>query len=103
MTCNMCGTCCRIFFINLSEDEYRSETYKTIFQEYDFIDDFEEATEIGANILAKKLDGSCIYLKNNKCNIHLKRPQVCRPFCCDSKDPQFRDMIDKIDQFQLNR
>jgi Fe-S-cluster containining protein len=100
MECNMCGDCCRVFLINLTESEYRSGTYQTIFQEYGFIDDFEKVTEIGANFLAKNLDESCIYLKDNKCSIHTTRPQVCRPFCCDSTDFQFKGMIDEIKRFR---
>jgi Fe-S-cluster containining protein len=103
MACNLCGNCCHIFFINLTESEYRSKSYQTIFQNHEFIEDFKKAEEIGANILAKKPNGNCIYLENNKCSIHQKRPQVCRPFFCDSKNPQFKDMIDQINKFRSNQ
>ncbi|MBT3260752.1 YkgJ family cysteine cluster protein [bacterium] len=103
MECNMCGDCCRLFLINLTESEYRSKMYKTIFQNYGFINNFEEATEIGANFLAQNMDTSCIYLKNNKCSIHSKRPQVCRTFCCNSKDSQFKEMLEDIEEWRVNR
>ena len=40
--CNQCGVCCRLFVINLNEEEYNSRKYKTIFEEFGIVD-FEEA------------------------------------------------------------
>ena len=94
MKCSQCGVCCRLFLINLSEEEYRSGRYKTMFDE--FVSNFEEAELVGANILAQKEDNSCIYLKDNKCSIHESRPQSCRNFFCTSKDEGFKEMIEKI-------
>jgi len=52
MKCQMCGVCCKLFLINLTESEYKSKKYKTQFDEFEFIDDFKEAEMCGANILA---------------------------------------------------
>lgn len=98
MKCSQCGVCCRLFLINLTEEEYRSGRYKTMFDE--FVDDFEEAELVGANVLEQKEDGSCIYLKHNKCSIHSDRPQSCRPFFCNSKEERFRTMIEKIKRYK---
>ena len=68
MTCLQCGVCCNLFLINLSEEEYKSGRYQTMFDE--FVHDFEEAQLVGANILKQKEDKTCIYLKDNKCSIH---------------------------------
>ena len=107
MKCSQCGVCCKLFLINLTEEEYRSKRFKTQFDE--FVKDaeeseilgthemgFEEAELTGANILAQNKDGSCIYLKDNKCSIHEKRPQSCKNFFCDSKKEQFKKMIEEI-------
>ena len=94
--CSQCGICCRLFLINLTEKEYRSGKYKTQFDELGFINDFSEASACGANTLKQKEDGSCIYLKENKCSIHKTRPQVCREFFCDSKLKKFKKMIVEI-------
>ena len=94
MNCTQCGTCCKLFLINLTEQEYRSGFFKTMFDE--FVPDFEEAELVGANVLAQKEDGSCIYLQNNKCSIHHQRPQSCRNFFCDSDKEDFKEMIEKI-------
>lgn len=100
MKCDQCGVCCRLFLINLNEEEYRSKRYKTQFDE--FVEDFEEAELCGCNILEQKEDGSCIYLKDKRCSIHEIRPESCRKFFCDSKEKRFAEMIEKIDGYKKN-
>jgi len=100
--CSQCGVCCKLFWINLTEEEYRSGKYKTYFEMFGFVDDFEEAVRDGANLLAKNDDGSCIYLKDNKCSIHKDKPKACQKFFCKSKDPQFASMIKKIEEYKSN-
>jgi len=96
MECFQCGKCCNLFAINLTEEEYKSNNYKTQFEEFGITEDFEEAELCGANIITQKEDGSCIYMENSKCSIHNKRPKSCRNFFCASKDPKFKTMIEKI-------
>ncbi len=76
----MSGRCCKLFLITLTEEEYRSGKFKLQFAEHDFIEDFKLAEEAGANILEQQPDGSCVYLKDNKCSIHMGRPHACRQF-----------------------
>jgi Fe-S-cluster containining protein len=94
--CSGCGTCCRLFLINLNEEEYLSRKYKTQFAMFGIEKDFKEAERCAANIIEQKDDGSCIYLKDNKCAIHDKRPNSCRKFFCTSKKKQYKNMIEKI-------
>jgi len=94
--CSQCGACCKLFMINLTEKEYRSKKYQTILEKFGFEEDFKEAERNGLNILAVHDDESCIYLKDNKCSIHKRRPTACRKFFCDSKKPQYKTMIEKI-------
>ncbi len=100
MKCSQCGVCCRLFMINLTEDEYKSGRYKTLFDEFGVVDEFEEAEISGANLLAQNDDSSCIYLKDNKCSIHDNRPRSCRNFFCSSNNPKFREMIKKIEEYK---
>ncbi len=93
--CNQCGVCCKLFVINLNEEEYQSGRFQTEFEEFGLVE-FLEAELTGANILKRRKDGSCIYLKDTKCSIHQTRPQVCRGFLCNSKKEQFQDMIRQI-------
>ena len=98
MKCSQCGICCRLFVINLTEEEYKSRKYKTQFEEFGLTEDFKEAEFCGANIITQKEDGSCIYLKNKKCSIHKTRPEACRKFFCT--DPKFKTMIEKIKDYK---
>lgn len=96
MKCERCGVCCRLFYINLNEAEYRSGRYLTQFGKAQAGDDWREVVTVGANLLATKPDGSCIYLEENRCGIHADRPQVCREFFCQSQETRFQKMIRKI-------
>ena len=97
MTCQQCGVCCKLFVINLTEAEYLSGKFKTVFSDFGMME-FQEAELTGANLLEQKEDDSCIYLQEGKCSIHEWRPQSCRKFFCDSNDPWFQPMIEKIDR-----
>ena len=96
--CSGCGLYCKLFMINLTEDEYKSGKYKTQFEKFGLIEDFEKAESCGANIIAQKDDESCIYLKDCKCSIHKIRPKSCRAFFCASKDSRYKDMISRINK-----
>ena len=99
MGCHSCGVCCKLFMINLNEEEYLSGKYKTVFEEFGMVG-FSEAELTGANLLDQQEDGSCIYLKKGKCSIHQDRPQVCRDFFCDSEEEWFQPMIEKIRKYK---
>jgi len=94
--CNGCGLCCKLFYINLSKEEYYSGKYKTEFEEYGVMEKFSEAVDCGANLLAKKGDGSCVYLENKLCSIHATRPGVCRKFFCTTKAKKFESMVEIV-------
>ncbi len=96
--CSQCGLCCSLFLINLTKEECQSGKYKTQFEEFGLIDDFNEASKIGGNFLKQKEDGSCVYLNDNKCSIHQTRPQVCKEFFCSSKKKRFQGMIRQIEK-----
>ena len=101
--CNGCGLCCKLFYINLSKEEYQSGKYKTELGEFGKIENFNEARSCGANLLAKKPDGSCVYLENNKCSIHAERPGVCRNFFCTTSAKKFKVMVDSIKEKDVNK
>ncbi len=96
--CDACGVCCKLFLINLTEEEYKSGKYKTQFQVFGQVDNFIEAEQDAANIIEQKEDGSCIYLENGKCSIHETRPQSCRKFFCSSKDEKYKTMIERVNR-----
>ena len=94
--CKMCGVCCKLFLINLSEEEYKSGRYKTMFEKFEVIKDFSEVKKYGINLLAQKEDGSCIYLSDNSCKIYKSRPRVCNEFFCTSKNKKYKRMQEII-------
>lgn len=67
-----------------------------MFGDIEQIDDFEQATECGANLLAKKEDDCCVYLDGNLCDIHKDRPSVCRDFFCTTTEERFQNMVEII-------
>jgi len=98
MKCYQSGVCCKLFFINLTEEEYKSGRYKTQFEEFGMVEDFDEAQESGANILEQQEDGSCIYFKEGQCSIHKTRPQACRDFFCESKEEKYKHMVEMVNK-----
>jgi len=101
-SCSQCGICCKLFLINLTQEEWMSGGYKTQLKEFGLDDDFTTAQRYGGNILSQKKNGSCIYLKNNLCSIHKKRPQFCRDFFCESTLKKFKGMISIIKERREN-
>ena len=99
-TCFECGICCKLFLINLNEEEYNSGNYKTQFEEFGLVDDFEEAELCGANIIEQQKDGSCFYLRKGSCSIHSDRPSACRAFFCNSNKKNFKVMIKDINEYK---
>lgn len=96
IVCSRCGLCCRLFLINLDEAEYASGEYLTVFDDLKMVEDFDQAADCGANLLAQQDDGSCIYLKAGGCNIHERRPTACREFFCGGNEDEFADMREEI-------
>jgi Fe-S-cluster containining protein len=99
--CFQCGACCQLFLINLDESEYKSGKYQTMFGRSWITENFSKAQKYGLNLLAQKKDGSCVYLKNNSCKIHVDRPSVCRKFFCQSKSLKFANMRNMIDRRRI--
>lgn len=94
--CRSCGSCCRLFLINLTEKEFNSGEYLTESDNHDHFDDFDSVEEYGLNILKKNIDESCVYLLDNKCSVYDNRPEVCRDFYCGSDRKEFSEMIEEI-------
>ena len=45
--------------------------------------------------LETKEDGSCWYLKNRRCSIYNKRPEVCRGYLCHKRYDEAQAMLEK--------
>ena len=69
--CKLCGFCCKLYYIQLKEDELNGK-YRIVYDK-----------NLGFT-LAKKMDGSCVYLKDKKCTIYHDRPKSCRNYICEN-------------------
>jgi uncharacterized protein len=68
--CRMCGNCCRFRVTPLtSEDVKRLEAAG-------HADFFRTAGEL----MLRRVNGRCVFLKDDRCTVHDVRPQVCRDF-----------------------
>lgn len=97
-SCSQCGLCCTLFYINLTEEEWKSGRYITQLQEFFVHEKFSFVKRYGGNILQQNKDGGCIYLKNNTCSIHTRRPTACKDFFCCSRAKKFQGMIQQINE-----
>ncbi|GEM_PF-1024845 len=69
--CQMCGNCCRFGIINISDEDIKrieSHGYK----------DFWEIKD-GEKVF-KKVNGRCVFNKNDKCTIQEFKGELCRKF-----------------------
>ena len=69
--CGDCNACCRSpkIRVTIGDEEAKARGLET------FVDD-------GGQWLAKKTDGSCLYLTDGKCSIYANRPGACRTYDC---------------------
>ena len=77
--------CCRDWAVGMSAEEYASGIYDSeiicTLTDKTCRDTLSICTSRRYR-LKKKEDGSCIYLKDNRCSIYAERPKVCRDFVC---------------------
>lgn len=63
--------CCRQLYVPLSQAETRSGLYQLA------------ARPVGGQrILARRGDGACVYLVEERCSIYARRPSACRDYDC---------------------
>jgi Fe-S-cluster containining protein len=68
--CLMCSNCCRFRVIPITKEDIKrleDAGYK----------DFYVG---GDEVRIKRINGRCMFLKDDRCSVHEKRPDVCRSF-----------------------
>ena len=80
--CQSCGTCCRWSgSVLLSEEDISSLSSHLGVSELVFIDKY---TRLAPNrnqlALLDQEDGSCLFLRENRCSVYAVRPSQCRNF-----------------------
>jgi len=68
--CTLCGNCCRLRIINLTKEDINRLQAAG---KKDYI-------AVGGEPRLKRVNGKCIFLKDDRCLVHEHRPKVCREF-----------------------
>jgi len=68
--CSLCGNCCRLKIISLTRDDIARLEARG----------FRDFAEERGERRLKRVNGRCIFLKDDRCTVHEHRPQVCRDF-----------------------
>lgn len=69
--CGDCNACCRSEYLKADLTAEEAAELEHVFDD-----------DMGANVLAKRPDGSCVYLVEGKCSIRDRRPRSCRQYDC---------------------
>jgi len=69
--CQMCGNCCRLRIISVTDDDIKRISEKGYKDFY---------AKKGNEYWMKRVKGRCIFLKDDKCSIYEIRPEICRKF-----------------------
>ena len=80
MGCNKCARCCEYFTFEISGDnkQWISELKKFFeFTRPELASIIEEP-----NLFALQFKTPCKFLKDKRCSIYEKRPEICRNFLC---------------------
>ena len=93
--CKNCGTCCKTAEIMLSSREIGGISYPMGIDKNEFINKYLKLKKIKKSktienrtyeikgecyIISKTQDGTCPFFKDNRCEIYVYRPIVCRLF-----------------------
>ncbi|MDZ4199195.1 MAG: YkgJ family cysteine cluster protein [Kiritimatiellia bacterium] len=80
--CRQCGECCRWpGHVWLTEADIRGLSDFLGIPEQELIERYAEITRNrGGLSLIEKADGSCVFLKENRCRVYEARPGQCRDF-----------------------
>jgi Fe-S-cluster containining protein len=68
--CMMCGNCCRFRVVPIDKEDVRR------LEEAGYKDFYVKKGEL----MMKRVNGKCVFLKEDKCTVHKFRPRVCREF-----------------------
>jgi|ETNmetMinimDraft_2_1059921.scaffolds.fasta_scaffold46311_1 Fe-S-cluster containining protein len=80
--CERCSSCCKKYIIKLYGDDI-----KRIRKRYS-VDSFMDKLEIGPinDRILRKVNGACVFLKKNSCEIYSIRPKICKQYPFFSKN-----------------
>ena len=80
-SCQRCHECCRQpGFVYLSADEAEASASHLKMDVYHFVDQYCDIQDRRKLVLKKHSDESCVFLGDQGCMIHPKKPLQCREF-----------------------
>jgi len=84
--CGLCRQCC------YHEHVFLHPEHGDVVEDYRTTEVIDPATRMVKTVLAKRPDGSCVYLGPSGCTIHDRAPSTCRAFDCK----RLYDRLEKI-------
>lgn len=109
MRCLCCGTCCSKYQPRLSIDEARSISQKLGIEWERFLSEYCDRRWPGTrSYLLRHVDGACIFLSPDSgrlrkiCRIHDIKPDCCREWTADLKNPECREGLQTIWGLQVD-
>lgn len=79
LSCDNCEhdyVCCKNYGVTLNAKEVK------FYEEKEIVPLTENSMLLGYVWVLKKVNGSCVFLKENKCTIYDRRPNACKNFDC---------------------
>jgi uncharacterized protein len=68
--CQMCGNCCRLRIVPLTDEDIKRLQAAG----------HKDFTDLAGEPHLRRVQGRCVFLKDDKCSVHECRPDVCRDF-----------------------
>ena len=78
--CTACANCCRVFEIEIKERDIEKLAKFIGVSREEFLRDYTMRAELDNELILKRGEGGCVFLKDNLCSVYDARPQNCAKF-----------------------
>jgi Fe-S-cluster containining protein len=79
MDCTTCANCCRVSEVGITDRDVDKLAKFIGVTKEEFLRDFTQSDEEG-DLILKKTEAGCVFLKDNLCTVYGARPQNCANF-----------------------
>jgi uncharacterized protein len=79
MDCTTCANCCRVSEVGITDRDVEKLAKFIGVTKEEFLRDFTQSDEEG-DLILKKTEAGCVFLKDNLCTVYGARPQNCANF-----------------------
>jgi uncharacterized protein len=77
--CTQCANCCRVSEVGITDRDIDKLAKFIGVTREEFLRDFTQPDEAG-DLILRKTEAGCVFLKNNLCTVYEARPQNCANF-----------------------